>query len=91
MEHFSNVLMGLIVTLCTILTFFITNSLKKIDNIIRIEEKLELSLKKLEEITDEVKKNFSHTLTLDQEVIRLKEKVQALVKKIETIENKMGF
>ncbi len=86
LENSLPILLSVIVVLCSILIFFITNSLKKIDNIVRVEEKLELYLKMLEDTTREIKNLFSKSVNIDQEIIRLKALVENNEKRILKLE-----
>lgn len=71
-------IIALVVVLCTILVFFIVNTLKKIDkidNIVRLEEKLLMAIKSFDETAQEVKKLFGKSISFDQELIQLKGRI----------------
>lgn len=89
METYLPIMSGLLVILCSILTYFITGSLRKIDNFARIEVRLEQALVNLNEVTKEVKSLFGKNINLGQEIVRLKEKSEALESRLNRLEQRI--
>lgn len=74
---------GVLVIFSSIITFFVSNSLKKLDQIGRMEEKLAYAVATLGEVSLEVKKLFGKSINYDQEI-------KHIDKRLTTIEDKMG-
>lgn len=83
------ILGGILVIITTVLTFFVSNSLKKLDNVSRMEEKIEMAISNLNEVTGEVKKIFGKTVGFDNQIHFLTQRITDIEARVKMLEREI--